>query len=248
MENKNEYLFGMHPVLEALEAGKRIEKVMFRQGLEGPQFHRLLKLLQEAGVNVQFVPDERLNRFTKGRHQGVVAMISQVEYTSLEKMVEDALSSDSAPIILLLDGVSDVRNFGATARSAECAGAKGIILPAKGGAAVNAEAIKTSAGALLRVPAAKVPNLRAAVYFLMESGFQIVAATERGDESIYEINFKQPTAVIMGSEERGISDSLLAISEHKAKIPQAGKIGSLNISVAASVIMFEALRQKAITV
>lgn len=246
MENKNEYLFGMHPVKEALEAGKKIEKVMFRQGLDGVQFHSLLKMLQEAGVSVQFVPEERLNRFTKGRHQGVVAMISQVEYTSIEKIVENALSEDRSPIIVLLDGVSDVRNFGATARSAECAGTKGIILPAKGGAAVNADAIKASAGALLRVPAAKVSNLRSAVYYLIESGFQIVAATERGDVSIYEIDFKKPTAVIMGSEERGVSDSLLSISEFKARIPQAGKIGSLNVSVAASVIMFEAMRQKAV--
>ncbi|MDD2490949.1 MAG: 23S rRNA (guanosine(2251)-2'-O)-methyltransferase RlmB [Bacteroidales bacterium] len=246
MENKNEYLFGMHPVMEALEAGKRIEKVMFRQGLDGMQFHRLLKMLQDAGVNVQFVPEERLNRITRGRHQGVIALISQVEYSSIEKIVEDALSSDSNPIIVLLDGVSDVRNFGATARSAECAGAKGIILPAKGGAAVNGEAIKASAGALLRVPAAKVPNLRSAVYYLIENGFQIVSATEKGDISIYDIDFKKPTAVIMGSEDKGVSDSILAISEYKAQIPQAGKIGSLNVSVAASIIMFEAMRQKGV--
>ena len=246
MENKNEYLFGMHPVMEALEAGKRIEKVMFRQGLDGMQFHRLLKILQDAGVNVQFVPEERLNRITRGRHQGVIALISQVEYSSIEKIVEDALSSDSNPIIVLLDGVSDVRNFGATARSAECAGAKGIILPAKGGAAVNGEAIKASAGALLRVPAAKVPNLRSAVYYLIENGFQIVSATEKGDISIYDIDFKKPTAVIMGSEDKGVSDSILAISEYKAQIPQAGKIGSLNVSVAASIIMFEAMRQKGV--
>ena len=246
MENKNEYLFGMHPVMEALEAGKRIEKVMFRQGLDGMQFHRLLKMLQDAGVNVQFVPEERLNRITRGRHQGVIALISQVEYSSIEKIVEDALSSDSNPIIVLLDGVSDVRNFGATARSAECAGVKGIILPAKGGAAVNGEAIKASAGALLRVPAAKVPNLRSAVYYLIESGFQVVSATEKGDVSIYDIDFKKPTAVIMGSEDKGVSDSILAISEYKAQIPQAGKIGSLNVSVAASIIMFEAMRQKGV--
>lgn len=244
MEMNNEYLFGMHPIMEAIEAGKRIEKVMIKQGLDGAQFHKLLKTLQDSGVVVQFVPEERLNRVAKGRHQGVVAIISKVEYSSIEKIVEDALSSDSAPILVLLDGVSDVRNFGATARSAEFAGAKGIILPAKGGAAVNAEAIKASAGALLRIPATKVPNLRSAVYYLMESGFQIVAATERGDVSIYDIDFNKPTAIIMGSEERGISDSILAIAEYKAKIPQAGKIGSLNVSVAASVIMFEALRQK----
>lgn len=246
MENKSEYLFGIHPVTEALEAGKKIEKVMFRQGLEGPQFHKLLKQLQEAGVGVQFVPEERLNRVAKGRHQGVVALISQVDYVTIEKLIEDALSTDKSPMVILLDGVSDVRNFGATARSAECAGAKGIILPAKGGAAVNAEAIKASAGALLRISTSKVPNLRTAVYLLAENGFQIVAATERGDSSIYEIDFNKPTAVIMGSEDRGVSDALLGIADIKARIPQAGKIGSLNVSVAASVIMFEAMRQKGV--
>ncbi len=246
MENKSEYLFGMHPVTEALEAGKKIEKVMFRQGLEGPQFHKLLKQLQEAGVGVQFVPEERLNRVAKGRHQGVVALISQVDYITIEKLIENALSTDKSPMVLLLDGVSDVRNFGATARSAECAGAKGIILPAKGGAAVNAEAIKASAGALLRISTSKVPNLRTAVYLLAESGFQIVAATERGESTIYEIDFNKPTAVIMGSEDRGVSDVLLGIADIKARIPQAGKIGSLNVSVAASVIMFEAMRQKGV--
>ena len=164
MEQKNQYLFGMHPVIEALETNKKIEKVLFRQGMDGIQFHRLLQTLQEKDVPVQFVPEERLNRFTKGRHQGVVALISQVEYVSVEDMVANALQKSEMPLIILLDGVSDVRNFGAIARSAECAGASGIIVPAKGGAAINADAIKSSSGALLRISTSKVPNMRTALY------------------------------------------------------------------------------------
>ncbi|HPS96449.1 MAG: 23S rRNA (guanosine(2251)-2'-O)-methyltransferase RlmB [Bacteroidales bacterium] len=244
MEQKNEYLFGMHPVIEALETNKKIEKVLFRQGMDGIQFHRLLQMLQEKDVPVQFVPEERLNRFTKGRHQGVVALISQVEYVSVETMVENALKRSELPLIILLDGVSDVRNFGAIARSAECAAADGIIVPAKGGAAINADAIKSSAGALLRIPTAKVPNLRTALYHLLEAGFQIVAATEKAEKTIYEVDFKKPTAIILGSEDKGISESVLAISTEVAKIPLMGKTLSLNVSVAASVVIFEALRQR----
>ncbi|EKD31305.1 MAG: hypothetical protein ACD_77C00346G0012 [uncultured bacterium] len=246
MEQKNEYLFGMHPVIEALETNKKIEKVLFRQGMDGIQFHRLLQMLQEKDVPVQFVPEERLNRFTKGRHQGVVALISQVEYVSIEQMVTDAMQKSDMPLIVLLDGVSDVRNFGAIARSAECAGASGLVVPAKGGAAINADAIKASSGALLRISTSKVPNMRTALYYLLEAGFQIVAATEKAEKTIYEVDFKKPTAIILGSEDRGISDAVLAIATEVAKIPLSGKTLSLNVSVAASVVIFEAVRQRAV--
>ncbi len=244
MEQKSHYLFGMHSVIEAVESNKKIEKVLFKQGLEGTQFRLLVEKLQQKEIPVQFVPAEKLNSITRGSHQGVIAYISQIEYYPIEEMVENAFKKSKNPLIVLLDGVSDVRNFGAIARSAECAGVAGIILPAKGGAAVNADAIKTSAGALLRISTSKVANLRVAIYYLLESGFQIVAADEKAVKSIYEIDFKKPTAVIMGSEEKGISDSILALSTEKAKIPLLGEIGSLNVSVAASVVMFEAVRQK----
>ncbi|MFA6334281.1 MAG: 23S rRNA (guanosine(2251)-2'-O)-methyltransferase RlmB [Bacteroidales bacterium] len=244
MEQKSHYLFGMHSVIEAVESNKKIEKVLFKQGLEGAQFRLLVEKLQEKEIPIQFVPAEKLNSITRGSHQGVIALISQVEYYPIEEMVENAFRKSRNPLIVLLDGVSDVRNFGAIARSAECAGVAGIILPAKGGAAVNADAIKTSAGALLRISTSKVANLRVAIYYLSESGFQIIAADEKAVKSIYEIDFKKPTAIIMGSEEKGISDSILALSTDKAKVPLLGEIGSLNVSVAASVVMFEAVRQK----
>lgn len=238
------YLYGMHPVMEAVLAGKQIEKVVFKQGLEGPQFRELLELLQSRGITVQFIPAERIDRLSKGRHQGVVAYLSKIDYVPLEEMVEQAFARHQAPLFVLLDGVSDVRNFGAIARTAECAGADGIILPAKGGAPINADAIKTSAGALLRINAHKAQNLRIPIFYLKEKGFQIVAATEKTSESMYDVDFSKPTALIMGSEGKGISSSALALCDIKAKIPMAGEIGSLNVSVATSIILYEAVRQR----
>ena len=222
------YLYGIHPVLEAVESGKKIEKVFLKQGMEGPAFKHLLELLTDRQIPFQFVPAPKLNSLVHGAHQGVVAYMAQIDYVPFEEMVENALKVKKSPLFILLDGVSDVRNFGAIARSAECAAVDGIIVPAKGGAAINADAIKASAGALLRIATSKTTNLKMAVYYLQENGFQIVAATEKTDKQLYDIDFTKPTAVVMGSEGKGISQS----------------IGSLNVSVAASIIMYEAVRQR----
>ncbi|MDP3436585.1 MAG: 23S rRNA (guanosine(2251)-2'-O)-methyltransferase RlmB, partial [Bacteroidales bacterium] len=238
------FIFGIHPVLEALDSKKKIEKVLFRQGLEGPQFRILLDKLRDRGIQVQFAPVEKLNYLTRSNHQGVIAFLANVDYVTLEEMNSDAEKSGTKPLILILDGISDVRNFGAIARSAECAGAHGIIVPAKGSATVSADSVKTSAGALLRIPVAKVSNIREAIYFLKESGYQIVATTERAEKSIYQTSFTGATAIILGSEERGVSGSSLTLSDIQVKIPMAGSIGSLNVSAAASVILFEVLRQR----
>ena len=228
------HLYGMHPVLEAVLSGRQIEKVLLKQGLEGQQFRQLLTELDRHSIPFQFVPAERLARFRGGKNQGVVAYLPQIDYMPLEEMVDRAFQKDSAPIFVLLDGVSDVRNLGAVARSAECAGAGGIILPAKGGAAINADGVKASAGALLRIGVSKCKNLRIPIYYLKERGFQIVAATEKA------------TAFVMGSEGKGISDSVLALCDVMARIPMRGDIGSLNVSVAASLMLFEAVRQRTI--
>ena len=164
------YLYGIHPVMEALQAGKKFEKVLLKQGLEGIQFREMLELIKEKEIPFQFVPAERMNYLVKGAHQGVIAYISQIDYVPFEEMAEMAMSRKGAPLFIMLDGVSDVRNFGAIARSAECAGADGLILPAKGGAAINADAIKTSAGALLRIPTSKVTNLKIPLYYFLEAG------------------------------------------------------------------------------
>lgn len=243
-ENRQQYLFGMHPVLEAVKSGKKFDKVLLKQGLEGPQFRELLDLLNEKKINFQFVPVERLNRMVRGAHQGVIAYISQIDYVTIEELVNNALAVKEDPVFIILDGVSDVRNMGAIARSLECAGGSGIIVPAKGGAAINADAVKASAGALLRIDTCKVPNLRVAAYYLKQSGFRLIAATEKVDRLIYEADMTGPCAIIMGSEGKGISSSMLELADEKVAIPMSGQISSLNVSVAASVMIYEAVRQR----
>ena len=228
-EKKMQYLFGMHPVLEAVRAGKKFDKVLLKQGLEGTQFRELMELLKENEIPFQFVPGERLNRAVRGSHQGVLAYISQIDYVDIEQLVNNAL---------------DVRNLGAIARSLECAGGQGIIVPAKGGAAINADAVKASAGALMRMDTCKVPNLRVAAYYLKQSGFRLIAATEKTDNLIYDVDMTGPVAIIMGSEGKGISQAMLDLADDKAAIPMAGEITSLNVSVASAVLMYEAVRQR----
>lgn len=245
-EAPKNYLFGMHPVREAVLAGKKIEKVMFKQGLESPQFRELLDILQENDIPTQFVPIERLNRIARGNHQGVIAIFAKLDYVPLEEMVDRAMAKNEAPIFVLLDGVSDVRNLGAIVRTVECAGAAGVIVPAKGGAAITAEGIKASAGALLRVDVSRVQNLRIAIMHLQANGFQIIGASEKADGYVSDIDFTKPTAIVMGSEGKGISSSALALCDNTAKIPMAGEIGSLNVSVATSIFLYEALRQRVV--
>ena len=244
MEQTTHYIYGMRAVTEAVRSGRKFEKVLFNQGMEGTQYRELLELITEKDIPFQFVPFQKLNSLVRGAHQGVVAYISQIDYVPYEEMIELAMSRKEAPLFLLLDGVSDVRNFGAIARTAECAGVDGIILPAKGGAAINADAVKTSAGALLRVPTAKVTNLRIPLYYLLESGFQVVAATEKAETSLYDVNFRKPTAIVMGSEQKGISPAVLDLCTAEARIPMMGEIGSLNVSVAAAIVLYEAVRQR----
>ncbi len=242
-----QFLYGIHPVMEAVKAGRKFDKVLLKQGMEGQQFRELYGLLAENDIPYQFVPLDRLNRAVRGAHQGVVAYISQIDYVELEDMVNTALSVSEAPILVILDGVSDVRNLGAISRTLECVGGQGIIVPAKGGAAINAEAVKASAGALMRIDTCKVPNLRYAAYYLKQSGFKIVAATEKVDNYIYDIDLTGPIAIVMGSEGKGISQTMLSLADAKAAIPMAGEIGSLNVSIASAVVLYEAVRQRRAT-
>ena len=243
-ENKTQMLYGIHPVMEAIRAGRTFDKVLLKQGMEGEQFRQLYALIGEKKINCQFVPVERLNRAVRGAHQGVVAYVSQIELVGLEEMVEKAFGKTSNPLLVILDGVSDVRNLGAVSRTLECVGGNGIIVPAKGGAAINAEAVKASAGALTRIDACRVPNLRYAAYYLKQAGFRIVAASEKVDKLIYDADLKGPVAIVMGSEGKGISSAMLELADEKVAIPMSGNIGSLNVSIAAAVVMYEAVRQR----
>lgn len=243
-QQKTQHLFGIHPVIEAIRAGKTIEKVLVKQGMDGPQYRELMSLVTSARIQYQFVPVERLNRIEKGAHQGVVAYIPKIEYVDHEVLINNALTTSKAPLVVILDGVSDVRNLGAIARTLECTGGSGIILPAKGGAAINAEAIKASAGALMRIDVAKVPNLKLAAYSLKHNGFKIISATEKAERKIYSVDMTGPCAIVMGSEGKGISKGMLELSDETAAIPMAGGISSLNVSVATAMVLYEAVRQR----
>jgi len=244
MNDNQYYIYGMHPVTDAVRQGRKFERILFRKGLEGEQFRALLDEVTQRGIPYQFVPGEKMNRIVKGAHQGVVAYLAQIDYVSFEEMVEGALSRKANPIFLLLDGISDVRNLGAIARSAECAGIDGIVVPERGSAAINADAVKTSAGALLRIPTARVPNLRTALYYFRDSDFQIVAASEKAEDAMYDVNFRKASVIVMGSEGSGISEPVLSLCTVGARIPMSGQTGSLNVSVAAALVMFEAVRQR----
>jgi 23S rRNA (guanosine2251-2'-O)-methyltransferase len=237
-------LFGVRPVMEAIQNGREIDKVMLKKGLEGELAQQLAALLEERRVPVQRVPLEKLNALTQKNHQGVVAFAALIEYANLEEVVISAVERGETPLVLLLDGVTDVRNFGAIARSAECAGVHAIVIPAKGAAQINADALKTSAGALNITPVCRVYSLRSAIRYLLNSGIQVVAATEKADKSLYSLNLAKPTAIVVGAEDEGVSPDILRMADELAHIPLCGSIASLNVSAAAAVVLFEAVRQK----
>ena len=235
----------MHPVLEAIEAGKQIDKVFLKTGSDGELYRQLFDKITENQIPFQFVPVEKLNKITMANHQGVIAVIPQVDYVEFETVMErTAKRTDRVPLMIMLDGVTDVRNFGAIVRTAECAGASAVLMPAKGCAAINADAIKTSAGALLRVDICRVATLKKAVAELQEAGYTVIAATEKAEEEIYSADMTGPTVIVVGSEATGISEGVLELCNKSVKIPMAGAIGSLNVSVASAVVMYEALRQR----
>jgi 23S rRNA (guanosine2251-2'-O)-methyltransferase len=241
---KDEYIYGTRAVIEAINTGKIIEKVFIKTGLNNELYQQLLSLIKENEIAFQFVPLEKINRITRKNHQGVLAFVSPIEYTNIEMLLPVLFETGQEPLLLVLDQITDVRNFGAIARSAECAGVHAIIIPEKGMARIGADAIKTSAGALHHVPVCRVTNLLRTIHYLKDSGIQIVAATEKSDKVYTQGNFKTPVAIVMGSEESGISQSILNISDQQLKIPLFGNIESLNVSVSAALMMYEAIRQR----
>ncbi len=244
MKQAENLIYGIHPVIESLRSGKEMDKIFIQKGLRGEQFAELYALLKEAGATVQHVPVEKLNRLTRKNHQGVVAYISAIAYQPIEELVPMIFEKGEIPLIVILDGVTDVRNLGALARTAECAGAHAILVPTQGTAPVNADAMKTSAGALNHLPVCRTKNLSLAIDFLKNSGLQIVSVSEKGEEMMYQPDYQKPTAFILGSEEDGISPAYLKKSDHQVRIPMHGQTASLNVSVAGAVIIYEALRQR----
>lgn len=240
----NQMVFGIRAVIEAIESGKEIESLFIQRGLSGGLITQLKTLVGQHNIGYQQVPIEKLNRLTRKAHQGVVAVISPIVYQDIESIIPGIYDRGESPLILMLDGVTDVRNMGAIARTAECAGVHAIIVPKKGSAEINPDAIKTSAGALFKIPVCRVDSLYKTAKFLQESGLQMVSCTEKTEATIYEPDYTSPTVLILGSEEDGISDDLIRISESLAKIPLLGEIASLNVSVSAGVIIYEAIRQR----
>lgn len=237
-------IFGLRPVLEAIEAGKTIDKLMIQKGLQGELYHELLEKVTEYGIPMQQVPLQKLNRLTGKNHQGVFAFISPIDFHKLEDVLPSIYEAGKNPLILILDRISDVRNFGAIARTAECTGVDVIIIPEKGSASVNEDAIKTSVGALYQIPVCKVKSLKETIKFLQLSGISITCASEKTSDTIYDMDFSLPTAIVMGSEDDGVSNELIRISDNLAKLPMYGEIGSLNVSVACGAFLYEVIRQR----
>lgn len=243
-EHEKDFIFGTRAVIEAINAQKDIDKILVDKEVNNELVKELLKLAKQERIPVVRVPDGKLNRITRKNHQGVIAHMSSIQYASLDNVIEECYSKGVAPMILVLDRITDVRNFGAIARTSDCAGVHAIVIPEKGSAQINSDAVKTSAGALNHLPVVRVKNLYYTVKDLKKMGLNIVSVSEKTERLMYEADFTLPTALIMGSEEDGISQELMGISDEFVKIPMVGNIESLNVSVSAAVVIYEGIRQR----
>ncbi|WP_026775263.1 23S rRNA (guanosine(2251)-2'-O)-methyltransferase RlmB [Polaribacter sp. Hel_I_88] len=241
----SDIIFGIRTIIEAIESNNTINKIYLQKGLRGDLYYELDKIIKSKKIATSIVPIEKLNRLSKNNnHQGAVAQISPVEFYDLENIIEKTMVANKMPLFLVLDQLSDVRNFGAIIRTAECTGVDAIVIQKNGSAPVNAETIKTSAGAAFKIPICKVDHIKDALFLLQASGIKTVAATEKTEESVYDINFNEPIAIIMGSEDRGVNPSVLKMVDYKAKLPILGEIESLNVSVACGAFLYETVRQR----
>jgi 23S rRNA (guanosine2251-2'-O)-methyltransferase len=240
----SEMIFGLRAVIEAVEAGKDIDKILLRKGLQSELANELFATIRGLNIPVQTVPEERLMRITRKNHQGVIAFLSAITYTPLSELVPSLYEAGKLPFLVLLDGITDVRNFGAIARTCVCAGVDGLIIPAQGSVSVQGDAVKTSAGALLSLPVCKERNIYQTLNYLKGSGFTLIAATEKAAHSYTEIDYRNPICLLMGAEDVGIAPEHLKLCDSLAGIPIQGSIASLNVSVAAGIFIYEALKQR----
>jgi 23S rRNA (guanosine2251-2'-O)-methyltransferase len=244
MQKESECIFGMRAVIEAIKAGKQIDRLLVRQGLQGVLYHELMTEVKKNNIVYQIVPLERIELVTRKNHQGVLAWLSVIEFQYIANLLPMIYETGKDPLIIALDGVSDVRNFGAVVRTAECLGAHAIIIPEKGSARITADAVKTSAGALYTFPVCREKSIVRAIEYLKESGLKVICAGEKSGQIASETELKGPSVLILGSEDKGISRELLALADHQIRIPMTGQIGSLNVSVAAGILMYEMVRQR----
>lgn len=241
---ENKYIFGIRAVIEAIEAGKEIDKILMKKDLASDLADELLRVARENKVVVQKVPVEKINRVTRKNHQGVLAFLSAVTYYRLEHLVPQLYEGGRVPFMVLLDGLTDVRNFGAIARTCDCAGVDAIVIPERGSVSVGADAVKTSAGALHYLPVCREHSLVWAVKFLKDSGYKVYGASEKATQSYLAPDYTSPVAIVLGSEEKGISDEILRLCDGLVAIPEYGHINSLNVSVAAGIMVYEVVRQR----
>jgi 23S rRNA (guanosine2251-2'-O)-methyltransferase len=244
--DKMEMVFGLRPILEALHAGKTMEKIYLLKGTKHSISQEITELAREAQIPISLVPNEKLDQLTRKNHQGAVGYLSAISYSPLDEIVASIFEKGKDPLLLVLDRVTDVRNFGAIARNAECMGVDAIVIPSRGAAQINADALKTSAGALNLIPVCRETNLKDTLHFLKQSGIRVVACTEKADDNLTDtaVDLTGPVAVLMGSEEDGISPEYLKRADVRVKIPMVGQVQSLNVSVASGIILYEALRQR----
>jgi 23S rRNA (guanosine2251-2'-O)-methyltransferase len=246
MQKETDYIFGLRPIIEAIKAGKQIDRLLVKQGLQGPLYQELMTEVKNNGINYQIVPAERLDLLTRKNHQGVLAWLALIEFQHIGNILPEIFEKGEDPLIIALDGVSDVRNFGAIVRSAECLGAHAIVIPEKGSARITADAVKTSAGALHTFPVCRERSILRSVEYLKESGLKVICAEEESGENISSADLTGPVVIIMGSEDKGISRELLGIADRRVKIPMTGKINSLNVSVASGILLYEIVRQRSV--
>ncbi len=237
-------VFGLHPVIEAINNGKTIDSLFIQTGLKGEIYAELKDLTRTYNISSKQVPVDRLNRFTRKNHQGIVAFISPIDFHRIEDLLPKLYEEGKTPLLLILDRITDVRNFGAIVRTAECTGVDAIIIPKKNTAPINADAIKTSTGAIYNIPICKESDLKSVIEYIQDYGVQVVAASEKTNQTLYDLNMKNPTAIIMGSEENGVSLSYIKVAQETARLPMYGKIGSLNVSVACGAFLYECIRQR----
>jgi len=241
---KETLLFGIYPVIEALKAKQTIDKAYVQKGLQSPKIDAIVADLEALNTTISYVPLEKMEKLCRSNHQGIILISSPIEFVALETMVEAVLESKKTPLFLILDQISDVRNFGAILRTAECTGVDGVIIQKKGGAPVSGDTVKTSAGAIFNIPICKVDHIKDAIYYLQGSGVTTIAATEKTQDTIYNLELNEPMAIVMGSEGLGVSKSVLSIVDKKASLPLLGVINSLNVSVACGALLYVVVRQR----
>jgi len=243
-KKERDLIYGVRAVIEAIKAEREINKIMIQKGMDKELFMELKEELKGKDFQLQFVPREKLDGLTDNNHQGVVAQVSPIKYHDIKELVEDLLEDGRKPFILVLDRITDVRNFGAIARTAECEGVDAILLPSKGSVQVNADAVKTSAGALNRIKVCRTDNLKDSLFYIQQCGLRLVVCTEKSKVPLYETNLRGAVAIIMGSEKDGVTQDLINMADISCCIPMRGEIASLNVGVAAGMAMYEKLRQE----